>query len=257
MKIWLRRLALTAAVLCGLVFVLGVGSCVVFSDPRPTGISDEAATALAHKMVDASGGAAWQRTGAVTWTYGGRYNHLWDRDRQLVRVRKGDWEALIDIQRVRGIASEGGVALTGEAREEAVQEAYAAWANDSFWLNAPNKAFDPGTTRARVVLPDGGGDALLIAYSSGGVTPGDAYLWHLDAAGRPVSWQMWVSIIPIGGLSATWEGWVQLPTGAWVSTSHHIGPVHIEVTELNGAETLAKLVSGADPFKPLLDALAK
>jgi hypothetical protein len=251
MKSWLRRMALTVAVLS----VIAVSGCVLLSSPRPVGAADEAADALAHKMVEASGGAAWKRTGAVTWTYAGRYNHLWDRDRQLVRVRKDGFEAFVELRRVRGIASQDGVRLEGAERDEAVREAYAAWANDSFWLNAPIKAFDPGTTRARVAQ-EGGRDALLVAYSSGGVTPGDAYLWHLDEAGRPVSWQMWVSIIPIGGLRASWQGWVKLSTGAWVSTSHHIGPIHIEVTELSGAQTLDQLQPGPDPFKPLLDALA-
>ncbi len=43
-------------------------------------------------------------------------------------------------------------------------------------------------------------DALLVTYTSGGTTPGDSYLWHLDASGKPESYQMWVSILPIGGL---------------------------------------------------------
>lgn len=61
----------------------------------------------------------------------------------------------------------------------------------------------------------------------------------------------WVSIIPIGGVSATWDKWVELPTGAFVSTSHDLGPFTTEVTDLDAAATLADLVDGPDPFEVL------
>jgi hypothetical protein len=68
------------------------------------------------------------------------------------------------------------------------------------------KSFDPGTTR-EVVVEEDGREALLVHYSSGGVTPGDSYLWELNADGLPVAWRMWVNIIPVGGLRFTWEDW--------------------------------------------------
>ena len=135
-----------------------------------------------------------------------------------------------------------------------MKTAYAAWVNDSFWLIAMNKPFDPGTRRFRVEQPDGR-QSLLVAYGSGGVTPGDAYLWHFDENGRPESWQMWVSVVSIGGLTATWEDWVQLDTGAWVSTKHRVGPLSIGVTEFRGAESLEELEPGPDPFATLIHAL--
>ncbi|MFT5586585.1 MAG: hypothetical protein ACI9VR_004184 [Cognaticolwellia sp.] len=246
-----KRLAMAAGGATLLGILLCGGGFVALNEPAPVGVSDAAADALADKMIDAVDREAWARTGAVNWTYADRYTHLWDRDRHFVQVQKGGWQALVDLNTLKGVASVDGVALAGAARDEAVQEAYAAWANDSFWLCAMNKAFDPGTSRSRVAQPDGS-ESLLVQYSSGGVTPGDAYLWHLDENGRPESWQMWVSILPIGGAAATWEGWEQLSTGAWVSTQHKLGPMDIQVTHLQGAESLSELSPGPDPFAPLL-----
>ncbi|MBK8633044.1 MAG: hypothetical protein IPN72_05545 [Saprospiraceae bacterium] len=31
---------------------------------------------------------------------------------------------------------------------------------------------------------------------------------------------MWVSIIPLKGVEASWENWVELSGGAWLSTAH-------------------------------------
>ncbi|MGS0527908.1 hypothetical protein ACU8V7_24695 [Zobellia nedashkovskayae] len=93
--------------------------------------------------------------------------------------------------------------------------------NDSFWLVAPFKVFDSGTQRSLVTLEDGS-NALMITYSSGGSTPGDSYLWHLGPNGLPESYQMWVSIIPIGGLKATWDDWKIMESGAFLPTSHKL-----------------------------------
>jgi len=133
--------------------------------------------------------------------------------------------------------------------DAALDTAWRRWINDSFWLNPVVKAFDEGV--ARSVARVDGRDALLLQYRSGGVTPGDRYLWLLDENGLPRAWRMWVSIIPIGGLEASWEGWTRLSTGALVATRHQMGPKRMEIRDVAGAETLSALVSGADPFAAL------
>jgi hypothetical protein len=216
---------------------------------RPAGERGPEAEALARRMIGAVDGDAWARTGAVRWTFAGQNAHLWDRRRGLARVRTGDVEVLLRAGQPVGRAWRAGARVTGEDERRLVRKAHEAWINDSFWLNAVVKAFDPGTERARV------GDALLVSYASGGSTPGDAYLWELDAQGRPVSWSMWVSILPIGGVRATWEGWVRLSTGAWISTEHRLaGVVPLRLTDVAGAATLAELEPGPDPFAALLAA---
>jgi hypothetical protein len=219
------------------------------SEPIPRGIAGPDADGLARRMMQSVDADAWKRTKAISWRHADRRSHLWDRRRQLARVQKGDLDIYLDLRTRTGVVLRDGVRLQGQERDDALREGYEVWANDSFWLTAMNKAFDPGTTRSRVSLVDG--DALLVQYASGGVTPGDAYLWHLDEDGRPQSWQMWVSILPIGGVSVTWEEWTQLPTGAWVSTKRDAGLITIEITELDAAETMSELVKGPDPFDAL------
>lgn len=183
MKTWTKRLAIGAGALTLAGVLMCGGGFVALNEPAPVGVSDAAADTLANEMIDSVDREAWAKTGAVRWTYAERYTHLWDRERHFVRVTQDGREALVDLNTLQGVATQDGVALEGTAKDEAVQEAYAAWANDSFWLNAMNKAFDPGTTRSRVAQPDGS-ESLLVQYSSGGVTPGDAYLWHLDEKDR-------------------------------------------------------------------------
>ncbi len=220
--------------------------------PLPQGTTGPDADALARQMVDAVNHEAWAQTGAVRWTFSGKHEHLWDRERHLSRVRWKDREVLVDLTQRVGRAWEDGVEVTGDDAQELVDAAWGYWVNDAFWLNPVVKAFDDGVTRYRVTT-EGEGTALLVSYASGGATPGDSYLWILDEAHRPIAWRMWVSILPIDGVHTTWEGWVQLDTGAWVATAHSLGPLTLEITDVAGASMLAELEPGPDPFAALME----
>ena len=231
----------------GLVLALAI-YLIRLDQPRPRGQPGEAAEALAAQMEEAVDVGAWARTGAVRWTFAGRHRHLWDRNRGLVRVRWDDVEVLLHEGGSSGIASRGGVLVEGREGFDLRVQGNAAWVNDSFWLNPVAKIHDDGVVRARVAA-----DQLLVDYSAGGLTPGDAYLWTLDETGLPTSWALWVSILPIGGVETTWERWVTLDTGARIST-RHVGPagLTLELTDVRGAASLAELVDGPDPFSALL-----
>lgn len=240
----LRALGVIAALLVALV----TGAWLYLRHPAPATAAGDA-DALARRMLASVDADAWARTGAVRWTFFNGDRHLWDRTRSLDRFEHGDLRVLIDLDTRRGAAWRGARALSGAELSEALDTAWRRWINDSFWLNPVVKAFDEGVTRS--VARVDGRDALLLQYRSGGVTPGDRYLWLLDQNGRPRAWRMWVSIIPIGGLEASWEGWTRLSTGALVATRHQIGPKRMEIRDVAGAETLAALVPGADPFAAL------
>ncbi len=246
-----RRLALgCGGALAVLAVALGI-AFVVLDEPRPVGTPGPEAEALADRMETALGGEAFARTGALRWTFPSGARYLWDRERHWARIAWDDVVVLLDLDAPeRGVASRGGQRVqTGEA--ELLRAGWERWANDSFWLIAPFKVRDPGTTRSLVRID--GEDALLVSYASGGVTPGDAYLWLLEPDGTPRAWRMWVSILPIGGVEAGWSDWITLPTGARIATHRALGPVDLEMREVEGASHLAELEPGDDPFAALAE----
>lgn len=238
-------------VVVGVAVVAGLVAGAVVSEPRPEGVVSARAEDLTLAIQQSVNNAAWEQTGAVGWTFAGRNQHLWDRERHLGRVRWGSKSVLIDLSTQKGRAYVDGQEVSGKKADRLVERAWSMWCNDAFWLNPIAKMQDEGTTRSLVALPDGG-EAVMVSYSSGGTTPGDAYLWIPGEEGRPESWRMWVSVIPIGGLQASWAGWQTLETGAMVATEHEIGPVTLFLTDVAGAASLAELVPGEDPFAPLL-----
>jgi hypothetical protein len=247
----LGRVLRWALGLLGVLAIAGGVAFVVYDEPLPQGQPGPAAEALAERMMEAARVQAWERVGAVRFTFRGRQRHLWDRRRGLAMVEWGEERALLRLSDRSGLAFHAGLPLSGMNGDSHLRKAYRYWANDTFWLNPLAKLHDPGVTRERVQL-EGGGEGLLVHYASGGVTPGDSYLWIPGDDGLPVAWKMWVKIIPIGGVRATWEDWKTLDGGAKVSTRHELGPVWITVGDIEVADTVEELTGGEDPFAPLL-----
>ena len=242
----LRRLLVGLGVLAGACVLTAFIARAVMDRPRPVPTGDDPEP-LATRLEAAIALPAWENTGAVRFEFGGRHRHLWDRRASLVEVRWGETVARIRLSDGQGEAFAGGTRLEGEAAEDAFTKAYGLWANDSFWLNPFEKLRDEGVSLGVAPL-EGGGEGLLVSYASGGVTPGDAYLYTLGDDGRPSRWQMWVQILPIGGIPVTWEGWETLATGAVVATRHVAGGITLELTGVEGAATLGELTGGQDPF---------
>lgn len=184
----------------------------------PRGEPGPAADALAHEIEARVNKDAWDATDVVAFTFKGKRAHLWDKSRGFLRVLNGDDEVYLDLWDRGGYAIHAGTELEGNAAQERLSEAWAWYCNDTFWLNPLVKLFDEGTTRELLTVD--GKRALLVKYASGGVTPGDAYLWIVDDNAEPVAVRMWVSVLPTKGIEFTWEKWVTLPSGARVATLH-------------------------------------
>lgn len=190
-----------------LLVALGVIAGFIAHESIPMGQSGPEADALARKMEIAVNKTAWDSTRFVSWKFRTGTYYLWDKDQEAVLVEWGENKVLLRTTDQTGRAYQNGTEVTTtEEKQELLDKAWFFFANDSFWLCAPMKAFDPGTTREIVTLKDGS-QGLMVHYSKGGVTPGDSYLWKLAEDGLPQSWRMWVNIIPVGGLEFTWEDW--------------------------------------------------
>lgn len=230
----------------GGLFLIGMVSIWLISDKEPVGVPGEKAEEMTQRMLDAINAPAWESTGYVQWTFKGMHTFLWDKKRHLCKVNWGDYEVLLDIDKIGGLAKKNGKLLSAEESEKIIRKAWEYWCNDSFWLNAPAKVRDPGTTRSLVTLKDGR-EGLKVKYDSGGVTPGDAYVWILDENGLPISYQMWVKIIPIGGVEFSWDKWKTLKTGAKIS-SYHEGLIDLDISDLKAGMGYEEMGLREDPF---------
>jgi hypothetical protein len=246
----MRKVLLWIGIIFVAMLVITFVAGLIAHEPLPEGEPGPAADSLARRMEAAVNKEAWDSTVLVQWTFAGMHHFLWDKERDFCRVRWDDKEVLLDLNTITGKARQDGQALEGEAAKELVQQAWSYFANDSFWLNACVKAFDPGTERRLVRLP-GGDEGLLVTYTKGGVTPGDSYLWILDEDGLPQRWKMWVSILPVGGVSATWEDWTTLDSGAKIATTHQNAMFTLKITDLRGARSKEAFGLSKDPFQHL------
>ena len=231
-KIFKRLLQFIGVLL--LLLLIGFGVLyAMYNTPLPTGQAGTEAEALKEKIYKAVNKAAWDQTRYIQWTFIGRHDYLWDRERNLVEVKWGSTRVLLDPGKKSGAIYEGGTLQA--PNEGTFNTAYRNFINDAFWLNAFVQMDD---ATLQVIESDYQEEALLVTYPSGGVTPGDSYLWILGEDGLPKSWQMWVTIIPIGGIPTTWENWTTLPTGAKVAQNHVMGPMDVTITNLKSFQTL-------------------
>ena len=243
MKKVLKILAVLIAVI-----VIAVGILfLVNNEKEPIGQTGNEADELARKMMLAVNKPAWDSTHYIQWTFKGMHTFVWDKDRHFCKVSWDDKEVLLNINQISGKAFAVGQPLSGEAASEQIRTAWGYFCNDSFWLNAVVKAFDPGTERSIVTLGDGS-KGLKVQYTQGGVTPGDAYVWILDEQNRPVAWKMWVEIIPMGGMKFSWEKWTTLSTGAVIATFHDSAMLDLDISDLKAGNSYADFGFGEDPF---------
>jgi hypothetical protein len=206
--------------------------------------------ALAKKVEASIGVDAWNKLGVIRWTLGGKRHYLWDKGRGFIRTRIGDDEVLLDLVKMEGRAFRRGEEQSGAEKKQLIDAAYKWFCNDSFWLNPLVKLFDSGTSRAALTVD--GKPALLISYSSGGVTPGDRYLWLLDDDAHPRAWRVWASVLKIvPGIEFTWEDWIDLH-GAKIASSHRVIGLKVQpISDLDAAERIELLEPGPDPFAGL------
>lgn len=232
-----------------LILIISIAAFLYFSSkPLPEGEVGTKAEALTDKIQIAINQKAWDTTAVVSFTFRGNHHYLWDKKRNLVQVKWDDMKVLYNNKTLQGVAYENDKKLTDSQKTDALKTANDYFNNDSFWLIAPFKLRDTGTTRS-IVIQDNQ-EALMITYASGGSTPGDSYVWLVDENYVPKAWRMWVSIIPIGGLETSWEEWKTFPNNLKIATSHK-GLLDLKLENVQIGQSIQEINNGVDPFTEL------
>ncbi len=203
-----------------------------YNEELPTGFEGEKADALAYTMLETLNYEAYKNTTNIEWTFKKLHHYNWNKIKNTCEVFWKDYKVYLDLNNYsKSKVYIHGFLIDSDLSEELIEKAINYFNNDSFWLVAPYKVLDEGVER-RLVKTKNNKDALLVTYTSGGSTPGDSYLWHLDSTGKPVRFQMWVSILPIDGLEASWSDWITTESGAQLPTFHKLLVFGLEITDL-------------------------
>lgn len=199
------------------LIVIGVLTFMFVDESLPNGTQGQEAEQLANEMLTALNKAGYDTLAMIRFTYPGGHSYEWNKAENMVRVQWEENDVYLDLNQ------------SIEEFNSTEYQGYEYFINDSFWLVAPFKVRDSGVVRSVVKVDEGRG--LLVTYTSGGVTPGDSYLWILDDRGFPTAWKLWTSNVPIGGLEFKWGGWVE-KQDVWFSTFHPSKILDLEITGL-------------------------
>ncbi len=224
MKVFKKLLKILGSlVLLGLI-IFGI-VYLIYNEALPHGKSGLKADALAQKMLKIINNDAYTNTRYLEWSYvDGAHQYKWDKENGKVEVKWDDYTVNLNLNDTsKSLVFKKDEQLSTKKSQELITTARNYFNNDSFWLVAPFKVFDKGTKRS-IVKQEDGSDGLLVTYAAGGTTPGDSYLWKLNANGFPESYKMWVKIIPVGGIEASWDDWQVMESNVFLPTSHKIGP---------------------------------
>lgn len=237
-------------IVVGLILLIVIVVRLTIHEPRPDIIEDKNAELLAEQMLSAVNKTAWDSLSYVQWSFRGEHHYIWDKIKNDALVSWDDYEVHLDPDQVSGKAYKSGALLEGKDHDSAIQDAWSYWCNDMFWFAAPFKIRDKGV-ELKVARDQDGQEGLLVSYSSGGVTPGDSYLWFLGQDGLPSGFKMWVKIIPIGGVYTSWENWKKLPGGAQVASLHQGNAdfLRLEITNIKGGQNWSDLGLTEGPIK--------
>lgn len=220
----------------------------IMSEKRPEAIKGMDGDKLAMEMLNSLNKPAWDSLKYLKWEFMRGQKYLWDKQNNAVVVEWNDNKVILDLDQIDGVAFKGGQKITGEEKNASIQKAWSIWCNDSFWMFAPYKIFDPGTKREIVKTADGE-KGLMVTYESGGVTPGDSYLWLLDDNNIPTGFKMWTSIIPVKGIYISWENWKTIDGGAKLAISHKSPLLSFDMKGVQEGDSPSDLGFSNDIFK--------
>ncbi|MBC8646724.1 MAG: hypothetical protein H7X85_06145 [Thermoanaerobaculia bacterium] len=192
---------------------------------------DERAAAVGKELIAALGGeSAWEKARVFRFDFvvlregkeASRFRHAWDRYTGDYRLQGTDktgapYTVFFNVNTRDGKVLVNGRPAEGEARDSLLKSAYTRFINDSYWLLAPWKIFDPGVILAYDgekpcpgELPGGAVcDVLRLSFGETvGLTPKDVYwLWITRDGRRMVQWQYVLGGAQEPPSTALWRDW--------------------------------------------------
>ncbi|TYB79741.1 hypothetical protein [Bizionia myxarmorum] len=205
-----------------------------YNEDLPLGDEGAPAEALAQSMLEALDYQAYEETNYIEWTFKNQHHFKWQKSENTCEVHWKKNKVNLNLNNPSlSKAYVNNLEVLNEKAEDLIENALSYFNNDSFWLVAPYKVFDPGTERRMVIL-ENQEKALLVTYKTGGSTPGDSYLWILNPDNKPVKFKMWVDILPIGGFEASWNDWTTTESGAILPTFHEMLFMGIKINAIIG-----------------------
>ena len=233
----MKRFLKITGIIMGALLTVGLIAFLILNESLPQGEMGPEAELLAEKMFDAIDHEAFENTQFLEWDMLGVHFYKWDKKLHKIEVSWDENKVILfpDSPEKNEVLKPENV--SDKQKLKLYKTATDFFNNDSFWLIAPHKIYDKGVERRLVNYE--GSDALLVTYTSGGSTPGDSYLWILDENGFPTSFKMWVSILPIGGIEATWEDWTTMESGLPIAKTRKISSFTLEMGSLKGYNELS------------------
>jgi hypothetical protein len=206
----------------GLFLILLAG---VFAAPAAR--ADEKADAVSRELIAALGGeGTWEKARQFQFDFVveregkavARFSHTWDRytgDYRLTGTDKtgAPFAVYFNVNTRQGQVFVNGKSVEGEPRAGHLESAYGRFINDTYWLLAPWKVFDPGVNRAydgEKPCPDGVMcDVLKLTFGENvGLTPRDVYwLWITREGRQMVQWQYVLNGASEEPTTAAWKEW--------------------------------------------------
>jgi len=192
----------------------------------PALLADERADQVARELVHALGGqAAWEKARQLRFDFvaeregkrSAEFRHLWDRytgDYRLLGTDKSGapYAVYFNVNTREGTTLVNGRPVEGEEKKKLLETAYGRFINDTYWLLAPWKVFDPGVVReyaGEKPGPDGVlCDVIRLSFDGVGLTPKDVYwLWVTREGRRMVQWEYVLGGAQEDPTVALWKDW--------------------------------------------------
>ena len=160
-------------------------------------VAGRRADSVAMRVYQAHGGAeVWEALPFLGFTYSVirqqetlyTYRHLWNRRTGQYRLElpgpaSEPYVILFNVHTGLGTAHWNGSEIPNPTLQTLLERARDRFANDTFWLLAPLRLFDPGVRRS--LVPDSTGeeyDVLHLTFAYEGVGPGREYWLDVDRA---------------------------------------------------------------------------